>query len=58
MANLRVASFGLVRHEEVDLMERFQLSPEQLPRVVVFLPGSLLFVCLPSYIHSWLISIR
>ena len=39
MANLRIASFGLVRHSEEDLMQRFQLTPEQLPRVVIFLPG-------------------
>jgi hypothetical protein len=39
MANLRIASFGLVRHSEDDLMERFGLTPELLPRVMVFLPG-------------------
>jgi hypothetical protein len=40
MANLRIASFGIVRHGEEDLMERFQLAPEQLPRVMIFVPGS------------------
>ncbi len=39
MAKLREASFGLVQESESDLMERFGLTSQDLPRVVAFLPG-------------------
>ncbi len=52
MANLRIASFGLVRHGEEDLMQRFQLTPEQLPRVIVFLPGQRAPSCLLCVLQS------